>query len=212
MSPAKHSLFAGLAFSVSKPAGCALHVTGGEFDLVTAFAETGVMEMFGGDFNVLTFPEINILLVYVAFPVAAVMGRRNPVVGLTPYGFMLVNGLTHLVGGSVLGGAPLANPGDVIGLLCFIPLFAWFFLVCVKEGLLDRRGLACAVAAGVVQRLGVFSVYAVNLAAGSAAAMAWVPFMSCIGIALAWAPSGTRSARQACKDTAASAAEPGSTR
>lgn len=37
----------------------------------------------------------------------------------------------------------------------------------------------------MVQHLGVFSVYGVNLAAGPAAAMAWVPFMCFIGIGLA---------------------------
>ena len=165
---------------------------------MTAFVEKGVIEMFGGDFNAAMFPEVNVLVIYVAFPVAAALGRRNPVVGLMPYGFMLVNALTHLVGGAVLGGAPFTHPGDVTGLLCFVPLFAWFACACAKDGLLDGRGFACSVAAGAAQHLGIFSVYAVNLAAGSAAAMAWVPFMSCIGIALAWALSrrGAGAARE----------------
>lgn len=162
-----------------------LHVTGGQFDLVTAFQQTGVMDLFGGNLNLLTFPEINIGLVYVAFPIAAALGRRRPVVGLMPYGFMLVNGLTHIGGTLRLGGGLLGNPGNVTGLFCFIPLFCWFVYACRKDGLLDGRGLAGAITAGVVQHLGVFSVYAVNLLGGPVAAMAWTPFMCFIGIGLA---------------------------
>lgn len=162
-----------------------LHVTNGQFDLVTAFEQTGVMAMFGGDLNLLTFPEINIGLIYVAFPIAAALGRRRPVVGLMPYGFMLVNGLTHVAGTLRFGGGLLSQPGNITGLFCFIPLFVWFVYACRRDGLLSGRGLAAAIVSGVVQHLGVFSVYGVNLAAGPSAAMAWVPFMCFIGIGLA---------------------------
>lgn len=162
-----------------------LHVADGQFDLVTNFQAQGMMELFGGNFNLLAFPEINIMLVYVAFPIAAALGRKRPVVGLMPYGFMLVNGLTHIMGTIRFGGGLVATPGNVTGLFCFIPLFVWVAYACRKHGLLSSKGLAAAIVAGVVQHLGVFSVYGVNLAAGPAAAMAWVPFMSFIGIGLA---------------------------
>ncbi|MBR0405940.1 MAG: HXXEE domain-containing protein [Eggerthellaceae bacterium] len=163
-----------------------LHVTGGQFDLVTAFERSGVMEMFGGDFNLLVFPEVNMLLVYVAFPIAAWLGRKNPVIGLMSYGFMLVNGLTHIAGTLRFGGGLLSQPGNITGLFCFIPLFMWFVYATVKGDFMDGKGLVCAIVAGVVQHLGVFSVYGVNLAVGPTAAVIWVPFMCCLGIVVAW--------------------------
>ena len=161
-----------------------LHVTDGQFDLVRSFVETGVDTRFGG-LPAAIFPEINIAIIFVAFPIAARLGRKNPVVGLMSYGFMLVNGLTHVAGTVALGGGLLDQPGNVTGLLCFIPLFAWFVYVSVKGDFMDGKGLACSIAAGVVQHLGVFSVYIVNLVAGSVTAMVWTPFMAFIGISVA---------------------------
>lgn len=162
-----------------------MHVTGGQFDLVTNFIEMGMDARFGG-LPLAIFPEVNIALVFVAFPVAACLGRKNPVVGLMSYGFMLVNGLTHVAGTAAFGGGLLSQPGNVTGLFCFIPLFCWFVYACVKGDFMDGKGLACAITAGVVQHLGVFSVYAVNLLAGNVAAMAWTPFMALLGIVTAW--------------------------
>lgn len=163
--------------------GC--HVSGGQFELVTSFAETGVDTMFGG-VPLALFPEVNILLIYVAFPIAAWLGRKNPVIGLMPYGFMLVNGLTHIAGTVRFGGGLLSQPGNVTGLFLFIPLFVWFCIACRKHGVLDGRGMAASIGAGVIQHMGIFSVYIVNLLAGNTAAIAWVPFMCCLGILFAW--------------------------
>ena len=161
-----------------------MHVTDGQFDLVRSFVDTGIGTRFGGLPDTI-FPEINIAIIFVAFPIAAWLGRKNPVIGLMSYGFMLVNGLTHIAGTVALGGG-LVQPGNVTGLFCFIPLFVWFVYASVKGDFMDGKGLACAIAAGIVQHLGVFSVYAVNLAAGNVAAMAWTPFMAFLGIAVAW--------------------------
>jgi hypothetical protein len=160
-----------------------LHVTGGQFDLVTSFVETGVDAMFGG-IPLALFPEVNVLLIYVAFPIAAFLGGRRPIVGFMPYGFMLVNGLTHIGGTLRAGGGFLATPGNFTGLLVFIPLFVWFCYACRKDRLLSAKGMALAIVAGVVQHLGVFSVYAVNMLLGHTAAIVWTPFMCCLGIAL----------------------------
>ena len=91
-----------------------LHVPGGRFDLVTAFMERGLWDMFG-QLPLVVFPEINIMIIFVAFPIAAALGRKRPVVGLMSYGFMLVNGLTHIGGTIALGGDLLGNPGNVTG-------------------------------------------------------------------------------------------------
>ena len=161
-----------------------MHVTDGQFDLVRSFVDTGIGTRFGGLPDTI-FPEINIAIIFVAFPIAAWLGRKNPVIGLMSYGFMLVNGLTHIAGTVALGGG-LVQPGNVTGLFCFIPLFVWFVYASVKGSFMDGKGLICAISAGVVQHLGVFSVYAVNLAAGNVAAMVWTPFMAFLGIAVAW--------------------------
>ena len=161
-----------------------MHVTDGQFDLVRSFVDTGIGTRFGGLPDTI-FPEINIAIIFVAFPIAAWLGRKNPVIGLMSYGFMLVNGLTHIAGTVALGGG-LAQPGNVTGLFCFIPLFVWFVYASVKGSFMDGKGFICAISAGVVQHLGVFSVYAVNLAAGNVAAMVWTPFMAFLGIAVAW--------------------------
>ena len=161
-----------------------MHVTDGQFDLVRSFVDTGIGTRFGGLPDTI-FPEINIAIIFVAFPIAAWLGRKNPVIGLMSYGFMLVNGLTHIAGTVALGGG-LVQPGNVTGLFCFIPLFMWFVYASVKGSFMDGKGLICAISAGVVQHLGVFSVYAVNLAAGNVAAMVWTPFMAFLGIAVAW--------------------------
>ena len=161
-----------------------LHVTNGQFDLVTAFMERGLWDMFG-QLPLVVFPEINIMIIFVAFPIAAALGRKRPVVGLMSYGFMLVNGLTHIGGTIALGGDLLGNPGNVTGLFCFIPLFAWFCYACHKDGLLSGKGMAAAIISGVVQHVGVFSVYGVCKLLGGTAAIVWTPFMAFIGIGLA---------------------------
>ena len=162
-----------------------MHVTDGQFDLVTSFREMGVDAMFGG-IPLVVFPEVNILLIYVTFPIAALLARKRPVIGLMPYGFMLVNGLTHIAGTVRFGGGLLSTPGNVTGLFLFIPLFVWFCVACRRYGVLSGKGMAAAIVAGVVQHIGIFSCYFVNLLAGNAAALAWVPFMCTWGILVAW--------------------------
>ena len=162
-----------------------MHVTGGQFDLVTSFREMGVDAMFGG-VPLAAFPEVNILLIYVAFPVAALLAKKRPAIGLMPYGFMLVNGLTHVAGTVRFGGGLLSQPGNITGLFLFIPLFVWFCVACRRHGVLSGKGMAVAIVAGIIQHIGVFSCYFVNLLAGNAAALAWVPFMCTWGILVAW--------------------------
>ncbi|MGO5211657.1 hypothetical protein [Parafannyhessea sp. LCP21S3_E6] len=46
--------------------------------------------------------------------------------------------------------------------------------------------MAAAIASGVVQHLGVFSVYGVCKLLGGTAAIMWTPFMAFVGIGLAF--------------------------
>lgn len=161
-----------------------LYITNGQFDLVLAFIDKGIDAMVGG-LPLIVFPEINILIIFVAFPIAAYLGRKNPVVSLMSYGFMLINGLTHIGGTIALGGGLLDNPGNVTGLFCFIPLFIWFVYICRKDNLLRGKGFASSIIAGVVQHLGVFSVYGVCAVLGGVASIIWVPFMAFLGIGCA---------------------------
>lgn len=161
------------------------HIANGQFQLIAEFAATGMDARFGG-MNPWFFPEVNVMITFIAFPVAAWIGRRNPVVGLMSYGFMLVNGLTHIGGTVAMGAGIFSNPGNVTGIFCFIPLFCWFVYASLKGRILSGKGLACAIASGVVEHLGVFSAYAVNLVLGQVATLVWVPFMAFVGVVLAW--------------------------
>ena len=162
-----------------------LHITDGQFDLITNFKAMGVDERFGG-IPLAFFPLVNIGLTWIALPVAAIVCRRNPVVGLAGMGFLVVNGLTHLGAGVAMGQGLAGNLGGFTGLFVFIPLFCWICYVCVKDRLLPRKGLAIAIISGVVAHLLLFSLYALNKIAGHTAAYIWTPFVVTSTLWLSW--------------------------
>ena len=138
------------------------HVTDGQFDLVLMFQKMGIDEMFGG-LPLFFFPYINITAMWVFAPIAALCARKNPAVGLSFYGFMAVNALTHIGSTAVLGGDILANPGNVTGIFLFVPLAIWVYHVCVRGSFMDGRGLAACILGGVLGHMLLFSIYIVNL-------------------------------------------------
>lgn len=73
---------------------------------------------------------VNLPLIWVAVPLAAVWSRRHPAIGLTGAGFVLVNGLTH-VGAGLIGGY---NPGLLTAVVIFLPLFVWTAVVFFGPG------------------------------------------------------------------------------
>jgi len=148
-------------------------VTDGQFDLVLMFQKMGIDEMFGG-LPLFFFPYINITAMWVFAPIAALCARKNPAVGLSFYGFMAVNALTHIGSTAVLGGDILANPGNVTGIFLFVPLAIWVYHVCVRGSFMDGRGLAACILGGVLGHMLLFSIYIVNLMLGHLAAALWV--------------------------------------
>jgi hypothetical protein len=105
------------------------------------------------------FPLVNIALVWVAAPLAAWLCRRDPVVGLTYYGFLIANGLLHAVGTLAAGGGMISNPGAVTGILLFVPASVWMVYVCLKSGFMTGKALAVSLAGGIAGHLGLFGAY-----------------------------------------------------
>ena len=161
------------------------HIVDGQFLLVRTFEEMGVSDMFGG-IPWFFFPYVNILFTWIALPLAAHIARRNPVIGLSGLGFVLMNGITHIGGSIALGQSPLENPGSITGIILFLGLFIWTVYVCKKDALLPPKGLVIAITSGVVAHLGLFSIYAVNLGLGHVASAIWTPVVAFLAIIVSW--------------------------
>ncbi|WP_263359785.1 HXXEE domain-containing protein [Acidicapsa ligni] len=78
------------------------------------------------------FLAVNLPLFWVGAPIAALMSRRHPIVGLSLYGVIFVNALSHL-GAFVRAGY---NPGVLTALILFLPASVWVAWSCF-----GRRGL-----------------------------------------------------------------------
>lgn len=92
---------------------------------------------------------VNVGSVWGATVLAAVFGRRNPLIALTGYGIPLVNGVLHIVE-TVRSQA--YNPGVLTGTLLFLPLGLWALHVGWRSGI-GRLGIAAVMASGVVVHL-----------------------------------------------------------
>ncbi|HEY2559803.1 MAG TPA: HXXEE domain-containing protein [Caldimonas sp.] len=117
----------------------------------------------------LHYPLVNIALVWVAAPIAAYLSRRNIVIGLTFFGFILFNGVFHIV--TVLLQGSDAYPGVVTGILLFVPISLWVIYVCLKSGVMNAKALAVSYAGGIAGHLGLVLTYSIFNATGSPAAM-----------------------------------------
>lgn len=89
---------------------------------------------------------VNLPLFWVGAPVAALMSRRHPLVGLVFYGVIFVNAVAH-VGAFLHAGY---NPGVLTAFLLFLPVSIWVALVCFGKAGLPYRALAFIVAEGIV--------------------------------------------------------------
>ncbi len=123
----------------------------------------------GTSFPMAHYPLVNIALVWVAAPIAALLCRRNPVVGLTYYGFILANGLLHVVSAVLAGGEWISSPGVVTGGLFFIPCTVWVSYVCLQSKLMTGKALAVSLAGGFVGHVGLAGAYALFKVAGEGA-------------------------------------------
>lgn len=131
------------------------------------------------------FPLVNIALVWVAAPIAAWLCRRNPVVGLTYYGFILVNGLLHAVTGLFVSGGPIESPGAVSGTFMFIPATIWVCYACLKSGVMSGKALTVSLVGGIVGHIGLAGAYLFVKVAGAAGMYVADVFISFLPILVA---------------------------
>ncbi len=89
---------------------------------------------------------VNLPLFWVVVPVAALLSRRHPILGLSIYGVIFVNALTHLGAFARAG----YNPGSLTALLLFLPISLWVAEVCFGKQGLPYGGLAFVVAEGIL--------------------------------------------------------------
>lgn len=162
-----------------------LHVVNGQYTVISSFVEMGVDAMFGG-IPLLFFPFVNILLTWIALPTAAILSKKYPVLGISGIGFVLLNGLTHIVGSFRMGSGLLLTPGNITGIFLFLPLFIWVVYACNKKSLLPKRGLLIAVISGVLAHIGLFAGYILNAVAGHEIAFIYMIIVAFMPIIFAW--------------------------
>ena len=93
------------------------------------------------------FLAVNISLFWVAAPLAALLSRRHPLIGLVFYGLLFTNGLAHVI--PMLLGRGF-SPGTLTAIVLFFPLFLWVARTCFGPGRIPYRGLAAIVGAGAL--------------------------------------------------------------
>ena len=162
-----------------------MHVENGQYALITNFQEMGVDEMFGG-LPLAFFPYMNILLTWLALPVAAVLSKKHPVIGLSGMGFLLFNCLTHVGGAARMHLSISENAGVFTAFLLFLPLFIWICYACKKGGLLPKKGLGIAITSGILGHLMLFLGYILNMVAGHTATFVFIPFVAFSPLIFAW--------------------------
>jgi len=91
------------------------------------------------------YPLVNISLMWFGAPLAAYLGRRNAVIGLSYWGVLLTNGLLHSTGGIVQG---VYNTGLWSAAFLFVPLSVWVIYACAIRGPYSGKVVGVAIAAG----------------------------------------------------------------
>ena len=93
------------------------------------------------------FLAVNISLFWIGAPIAALLSRRHPLVGLAFYSVMFTNAVTHLA--PLLAGVGY-SAGTLTAAFLFIPVSAWVAYACFGKGRLSYKGMALLVADGVI--------------------------------------------------------------
>jgi hypothetical protein len=91
--------------------------------------------------------SVNITLFWVAAPLAALLSRRHPIVGLALYSVVFSNALVHLVPFAIGMGY---NPGLLTAVIVFLPLSVWVGYACFGEGRLSYKVMALLIFDGVL--------------------------------------------------------------
>ena len=93
------------------------------------------------------FLAVNIPLFWIGAPIAALLSRRHPLVGLTFYSVIFTNALAHIV--PALAGVGY-SPGTLTAVIFFLPASGWVAYACFGKGRLSYKALALLVADGVI--------------------------------------------------------------
>ena len=92
------------------------------------------------------FLAVNLTLFWVLAPASAFMSRRHPIVGLSVYGIIFINALTHIGSAAHAG----YNPGTLTALILFLPSSFLVARVCFGKQGLPSGALAFIVADGLL--------------------------------------------------------------
>ena len=104
------------------------------------------------------YPLVNLGIAWVAAPLAALLARRNLVIGLSWYGLLIFNGMLHV--GSTIALGLTGGGGVLTGGLLFIPGFCWMIYVVMKSGAMSGKALAVSVSGGIIAHILLATVYA----------------------------------------------------
>lgn len=131
----------------------ALHVVDGQYSIVSMFFSPDGPAARLGEMNLplAHFPVMNCVFVWIAIPLGVwLFGKKHPAVALAPYGFIIANGLTHIIP-SLAGIMPVAqNGGFWTGVLLFIPIAGWVIYVCAKDGQLSTGAIVVSMLSGIL--------------------------------------------------------------
>jgi len=94
------------------------------------------------------FLAVNIPLIWVVAPIAALLSRHHPLVGLAFYGVIFVNLFFHIMPPLVAGAG--FGPGTLTAIVLFVPVSAWIIHACFGTGRLSYKALALIFLSGVI--------------------------------------------------------------
>lgn len=94
------------------------------------------------------FLAVNIPLFWIVGPIAALLSRHHPLVGLALYSVIFTNGLVHVLA-AILTGEPY-NPGLLTAAVLFLPLSAWVAYACFGRNGLSYKAMAFLIVCGIV--------------------------------------------------------------
>ncbi len=103
------------------------------------------------------YPLVNLGIAWVSAPLAALLARRNLVIGLSWYGLLIFNGMLHV--GATIATAAAGAGGVLTGGLLFIPSFFWMLYVVLKSHAMSGKALAVSVSGGIIAHLLLAVVY-----------------------------------------------------
>ena len=108
------------------------------------------------------YPLVNLGIAWVSAPLAALLARRNLVIGLSWYGLLIFNGVLHVV--MTLFGGLQNGSGVLTGALLFIPSFLWMVYVVLKSHAMSGKALAVSVSGGIIAHILLGAVYGLQKA------------------------------------------------